>query len=70
MWVTRKIFTQAAANSLIFDQFNWIFQIKFTLKELLQQHFSLLKNKESYFLLLEKKKKPIRPNKFDSGKPP
>ena len=40
----------------LFYQFNWIFKIKFTLKKLLQQHFSLLKNKELYHLLFEGKK--------------
>ena len=55
MRVTKKIFTRAAA--IFFNEFNWIFQIKFTLKELLLQHFSLLKNKESYLLLFEKKKR-------------
>ena len=40
------------------------------MKEALLQHYSLLKNKESYLLLFEEKKSSIRPNKFASGKLP
>ena len=48
----------------------WInFIEKFTPKQLLWQHFSLLKNKESYLLLLEEEKTSICQNKFASGKP-
>ena len=57
MRVTRKIFTRVVANFLFDNQFNWIFQIKFTLKELLKQHFYLLKNKDSYLLLFKEKKR-------------
>ena len=45
-----------------FYQFNWIFKIKFTLKYLLWQHFSWLKNKEPYLLFQEKKRKFVRIN--------
>ena len=37
------------------NKFNLIFQIKFTFKELLKQHFSLLKNKD-YFQYFKQKK--------------
>ena len=43
----KKICTRAAAKKF-FDQFNYIFELKFTIKKLLQQHCSLLKNKDSY----------------------
>ena len=53
MRVTKKISTLAAEN-FFFDQFNWIFYIKFTLNEL-----PLLINKESCLLLLEEKKRQL-----------
>ena len=45
MRVMRKSFTRAAANFFLTN-----LNLKFTRKELLKQHFSLLKNKKSYIL--------------------
>ena len=59
MRVTRKIFTQAAAN--LFLLLFCCFFLQFILKELLEQQFSLLKNKESYLLLFKEKKNQFIP---------
>ena len=56
MWVTKKVFTRAAAKNFLY-RFTLIFYIKFTLKKLLLKHFYWLKNKAPYPLLFEEKKR-------------
>ena len=55
---------------ILSNLFNLIFLKKFTINELLQQHFPLLKNRESYFQLLKQKKSSSRWKKIATGKPP
>ena len=54
MRVAKKTFTRGGDRKFFLINLNFI--IKFTLKELLYQDFSLLKNKEPYLLLFGKKK--------------
>ena len=67
--VTRKKFSMVTANLFflikLIESWNKVYT-----KKLLKHHFSLLKNIESYLLLFEEEKRPIRPTKFVSGKPP
>ena len=61
IWVTWKIFTRAAA--IFFNQFNWIFKIKFTLEELLYTTFLFFwKNKETFYCSKGTKRQFVRIN--------